>query len=176
MKEERVARDYAQALFASTAQDWLGSLKEIQARLDALEPDVIASLDDPDVSFARKESMLKKALPARPPAGTANFIRVLARDNQVASLSGIIQELETLGRWGPGVGIVHVTSAAPLTRGEISTLKGKLSDRWGKRLDFRFHVDPSLLGGVVVRRDDKVIDGSVEGQLRSLHRHLAGQV
>ncbi|MFQ5946888.1 MAG: ATP synthase F1 subunit delta, partial [Anaerolineae bacterium] len=127
------------------------------------------------VSFARKESLLKKVLPARLPAEAANFVRVLVRDNRVASLSGIIRELETLGRWGPGVGIVNVTSAAPLTKGEVSALKGKVSDRWGERLDFRFHVDPALLGGVVVRLDDKVIDGSVEGRLRALHRHLAGQ-
>ena len=175
MKEERVARDYAQALLATTAEDWLGSLKDIQARLEALEPDVVSSLDDPDLSFARKESLLKKVLPARLPAGAANFVRVLARDNRVSSLSGIIRELEALGRWGPGVGIVHVTSAAPLTNGEISALKGKVSDRWGERLDFRFHVDPALLGGVVVRLDDKVIDGSVEGRLRSLRRHLEGR-
>lgn len=175
MKEDSSARTYAQALFASTAEDWLGALKDVQDRLEAMD-DALEKLDDPDLSFARKEQVLRKVLPKGIPSGAGNFIRVLARDNRVGSLPGIITELETLGRFGPSVKVIHVTSAVPLTKKEIPALKEQLTQRWGERMDFRFHVDPSLLGGVIVRMGDRVIDGSVDGKLKNLHRWLRGQV
>lgn len=174
VKDDRPARTYAQALFASTAEDWLGALKDVQARLEVIDG-ALDTLDDPDLSFARKEQMLRKVLPKGIPPGAGNFIRVLARDSRVASLPGIITELETLGQFGPGVQVIHVTSAVPLTKQEIPILKQRLSQRWTEQVDFRFHVDPSLLGGVIVRMGDQVIDGSVDGKLKSLHRRLRGQ-
>lgn len=175
MKDDRAARTYAAALFSTTTQDWLGALKAVQRRLEAVGDDALNTLDDPDVPFAQKEKALRKILPKKSPAGVGNFIRVLARESRVATLPGIITELEALGRWGPEVRIAHVTSSVPLTKEEIAAIKKILITRWGEKLDFRFHVNPTLLGGVVVRMGDKVIDGSVEGRLRNLHRRLRGQ-
>ena len=60
-----------------------------------------------------------------------------------------------------------VTSALPLTDGEKDTVKGQLSGS-----DVEFAVDPAILGGVVVRVGDRVMDGSVSGQLDALRKNL----
>ncbi len=67
----------------------------------------------------------------------------------------------------------RVSSAVPLTKGEQAALREKLEARFSQDLHLRFEVEPSLLGGVVVRVGDKVIDGSVKGRLEALKQTLA---
>jgi ATP synthase F1 delta subunit len=69
--------------------------------------------------------------------------------------------------------IVRVSSAIPLTEEEETALREKLKARFSEDLNFRFEVDSSLLGGVVVWVGDKVIDGSVKGRLEALKQTLA---
>lgn len=65
-----------------------------------------------------------------------------------------------------------VKSAVPLTLKERSDLQKKLARTFGDGLLLRWEVDPSLLGGIVVRVGDKIIDGSVAGKLEALKRSL----
>ncbi len=68
---------------------------------------------------------------------------------------------------------VRVSSAVALTKEEEKALREKLTARFGEDLSFRFEVESSLLGGVVVRVGDQIIDGSVKGKLESLRHTLA---
>jgi len=68
---------------------------------------------------------------------------------------------------------VKVSSAVPLTEEEQAVLREKLEARFSQNLDLRFEVERSLLGGVVVRVGDKVMDGSVKGKLDALKQTLA---
>jgi ATP synthase F1 delta subunit len=67
----------------------------------------------------------------------------------------------------------RVSSAVPLTKEEQAALREKLEARFSQDLNLRFEVEPSLLGGVVVRVGDKVMDGSVKGKLEALKQTLA---
>jgi len=67
----------------------------------------------------------------------------------------------------------RVSSAVPLTKEEQAALREKLEARFSQDLQLRFEVERSLLGGVVVRVGDKVIDGSVKGRLEALKQTLA---
>jgi ATP synthase F1 delta subunit len=68
---------------------------------------------------------------------------------------------------------VRVSSAVPLTEEEETALREKLKARFSEDLNFRFEVDSSFLGGVVVWVGEKVIDGSVKGKLEALKQTLA---
>ena len=68
---------------------------------------------------------------------------------------------------------VKVSSAVPLTKQEQAALRGKLEARFGQGLDLAFEVEPAVLGGVVVRVGDQLIDGSVKGKLDALAQTLA---
>jgi F-type H+-transporting ATPase subunit b len=66
----------------------------------------------------------------------------------------------------------EVTSALPLTETEQSAVKNDILDKLGEQAKVDFKVDPSILGGLIVKVGDKVIDGSVAGQLEDLHKTL----
>jgi F-type H+-transporting ATPase subunit b len=67
----------------------------------------------------------------------------------------------------------EVTSALPLTEEEQDAIRENLADATGGGATISFRVDPSILGGLVVRVGDQVIDGSVAGQLQELRQNLA---
>jgi F-type H+-transporting ATPase subunit b len=69
--------------------------------------------------------------------------------------------------------VAEVTSALPLTQAEQELVMKDLMTRSGGKATVNFRVDPSILGGLVVRLGDKVMDGSVAGQLQSLREHLS---
>lgn len=66
----------------------------------------------------------------------------------------------------------EITSALPLTSDEQDTVKRDVLAKIGSQATVAFRVDPSILGGLVVRVGDKVVDGSVAGQLEGLRRSL----
>jgi F-type H+-transporting ATPase subunit b len=67
----------------------------------------------------------------------------------------------------------EVTSALPLTEDEQEAVRKNITDATGGGTTISFRVDPSILGGLVVRVGDQVIDGSVAGQLQELRQNLA---
>jgi F-type H+-transporting ATPase subunit b len=70
-------------------------------------------------------------------------------------------------------GPVIVISAIPLTDAEEDIIREELGDRTGRDLDLTFRVNPDVLGGLIVRAGDRVIDGSVVGQLERLQESLS---
>jgi F-type H+-transporting ATPase subunit b len=66
----------------------------------------------------------------------------------------------------------EVKSALPLTESEQKIIKGEMLNRLGDKADVAFHVDPNILGGLVVKVGDKVVDGSVAGQIQNLRSSL----
>jgi len=69
-------------------------------------------------------------------------------------------------------GPVTVTSALPLTEQQKSVVRQELTSRLGEGVDLTFRVDPQILGGLVIRVGDRVMDGSAAGQLERLHQSL----
>jgi ATP synthase F1 delta subunit len=67
----------------------------------------------------------------------------------------------------------EVTSALPLTDDEQDAIRENIVSATGGSTTISFRVDPSILGGLVVRVGDQVIDGSVAGQLQELRQNLA---
>ena len=83
--------------------------------------------------------------------------------------SGKVVVLESASLAGASA---EVTSALPLTPGEQETVKRDVLSKIGSQATVTFRVDPSILGGLVVRVGDKVLDGSVSGQLESMRQNL----
>ncbi len=68
--------------------------------------------------------------------------------------------------------LAEVTSALPLSKEEQEAVKTNVLDKMGAKTNVEFHVDPQILGGLVIRVGDKVLDGSVSGQLEGLRKTL----
>jgi F-type H+-transporting ATPase subunit b len=80
------------------------------------------------------------------------------------------EELEWVKR--AGAMTAHVTTALPLSVSEQETVANSLAEHLGERPALEFKVDPSILGGLVIRVGDRVVDGSVAGRLASLQERL----
>jgi len=68
--------------------------------------------------------------------------------------------------------LAEVTSALPLSKEEQNAVRNNVLDKMGEKTNIKFHVDPQILGGLVIRVGDKVLDGSVSGQLEGLRKSL----
>jgi F-type H+-transporting ATPase subunit b len=76
------------------------------------------------------------------------------------------------GKTMNGGASAEVTSAVPLTSDEKEIVKQDLLSKIGAEVTVTFRVDPAILGGLIVRVEDKVLDGSIAGQLESLRLRL----
>ncbi len=85
-----------------------------------------------------------------------------------------IQEaFEELYLEAQGIAYADVTTAIPLTADEETNVVASLSKLTGKQVKLRTHVDPEIIGGILARVGDQLIDGTVTTQLRQLRNRLA---
>jgi len=73
----------------------------------------------------------------------------------------------------PSNASAHVTTALPLTPNEQDNIKQSLATQIGQDAKINFKVNPSILGGLIIRVGDKVVDGSVAGQLEGMRKSLS---
>jgi len=102
----------------------------------------------------------------------ANFIRLLSENHRLPLLPEIAALYEALRANAESRIEAEVTSAFAVSETQLKAIAGALKRRLGRDIDLATRIDPALLGGIVVRAGDLVIDGSVQGKLRALATHL----
>jgi|APHig6443717817_1056837.scaffolds.fasta_scaffold76460_2 F-type H+-transporting ATPase subunit delta len=103
----------------------------------------------------------------------ANFLLQLVEKHREAALPAILREYVELAKEKKSNLIMaDVTTALPLSESQEQALAAKLAAMTGKTIKIRQHVDSGILGGVVVRVGDKLLDGSVSHQLSVLQADL----
>lgn len=172
-----VSREYAAALadvaLASGRADALRQELHSFVELAEASVDLRNFLASPAVPRAGKQELLEK-LVARLGASKElrNFLFVLVDHHRTALLAEIAREFETTVLERLGRAEAKVTSARELTAPQKQKLAGTLESVTGKQIEARFAVDPSLVGGLVVRIGSTIYDGSVRAQLDRLAARL----
>lgn len=172
------SKRYAQAVFDLAQQR--NELDAWKADLDAVaevfgDPVFLGVMDNPDVLLADKEAILKKALPQLRPFGY-NFVRLLVRRGRAALATGVMREYQRLLDARRGVIRAQVTTAIALSDAEVQALAARLKGLVGdKQVQMTASVDPAIVGGLVVRIGDRLLDGSTRTRLERLRQSLAGQ-
>jgi F-type H+-transporting ATPase subunit delta len=105
---------------------------------------------------------------------TAKFLGVLADNRRLAQLPAIIRAFRTLAASHRGETSADVTSAHPLSEDQVDALKQQLRTRIGSDVAIDLSVDPSLLGGLVVKIGSQMIDSSIKTRLNSLAHAMKG--
>ena len=161
---------YVQAILETAVEPWLKTLRHVDRRLR--EDNLVATLDDPSVPMQEKREKLRPVL-GEYPLAMANLVYTLAGAGHLHLLERLVGELdEDLERIGKGVSGT-VRSAVPLTAEEKARLMAKLSAQFGQDLVLTYEIDPAVIGGLVVRVGDMVMDGSVASRLAALKEKLA---
>lgn len=175
MRPSSTARRYAEAAFDVARQDGdlQGWLADLRAASEALqEPNTAAFFKDPNVGRDERLEALDKLVGHIRPH-VLNLLRVLAVRQRLYLLPGIAREFEDLEREARGVAQAYVTVARPVDEAEKAEIASRLGQMTGKQIDVHTQVDPNILGGIVVRMGDRLIDASVAGRLQRLRQQLA---
>jgi F-type H+-transporting ATPase subunit delta len=173
------AKRYATAAFnvASESGDydaWLNTLTELARILQM--PSARTIFASPAVPPSQKLAALDQLVPNASPV-VRNFLHILAERERLDDVPGIADSLRDLINQRRGVITADVTTAvaldADLQRLVAQRLAGYLN-RDPDKVTIRTRVDPGLIGGVVARVGDRLIDDSVRGRLERLRRTLSG--
>jgi F-type H+-transporting ATPase subunit delta len=105
---------------------------------------------------------------------TSRFLAVLARNGRLRQIDGIIRLFETLAAEHRGETTAEVVSARPLDDDQVAALKSQLGARVGRDIRIDARVDPSILGGIVVRLGSQMIDASIRTKLNTLATAMKG--
>lgn len=97
-----------------------------------------------------------------------NFLKVVARNRRLFAVPGIIKAFRVIAAEHRGEVVAEVSAAHALTREQEAELKAALADVAGKTVTVKVTVDPSLLGGLVVKMGSRQIDTSLKTKLNSL--------
>lgn len=176
MLTSRLASRYAQAIYELAAeQQALDSVEEqlvlIEQTLDG-SADLATLLFHPQVSVEAKKDTIDKVFGTQLTKHVRNFLLLLVDKRRETALPGIIKEYRILANQARNITEAEVTSAMPLAENERAALIAKLSAVTGKSIILKTNVDQRILGGVIVKIGDKLIDGSVSRQLASLQAAL----
>jgi F-type H+-transporting ATPase subunit delta len=174
-EKSTLARPYAEAAFDLARQRQ--ELKQWSTMLGlaagvAGDPQMAALLDNPRLPRERVTQMFLDVCGDRLDPQGVNFIRLLRANGRLALLPEIAAQFELLKAEAERRVDAEVTAAFALTPEQIAGITGALKQRLGRDVNVVSKVDESLVGGVVIRAGDLVIDGSVHGQLRALTSHL----
>ncbi len=169
------ARRYAGAAFEIALRD--GTLKTWRRDLEAagriVEDDGVArALSSPARPLQERNQLVTDTLGRVVSVPALNLILLLLRRGRVDQLPRIAAEFGRLDNLRNSVITATATSAVPLEQDEVLAITAQLAGSSGGRVVLETHVDPGLLGGVVVRIGDRLIDGSVRGRLERLRSRL----
>jgi F-type H+-transporting ATPase subunit delta len=170
-----VARPYAKAAFASAkAAGRLDSWSGVLARAaEAVRDERVSGLfGSPKVNAEQMAGFVSGIAGSNLDNETLNFISLLAENKRLPFLPEIAQIFEQLKADAERVIDVSVTSAAPMGAGEAAALSAALAKRFDRQVRVQTAVDPSLVGGAVVRAGDLTIDGSIKARLERLSLDL----
>jgi F-type H+-transporting ATPase subunit delta len=177
MRDESIAKNYADALLtlAQNAKDpagWGAMIADVAAAIGR-EPKLRLFLDSPRVSVAEKNEILSKAFQDRLPRLLVRFLQILVanrRQNLIPEISSAYDDLLNAAE-----NRVHadVTVARPWTPAEEKAWTKQMSAAVGKTVVPRIHIDSGIMGGIVIRFGDTIMDGSVRRRLSLLRQRLA---
>lgn len=171
-----IARPYAQAAFdeASKTANLKGWSDTLQAAAEAtVNPEVHAIITSPRVPKQQLESLMLALCGDKLSVLEQNFIKLLAESQRLTILPEIAALFEIMRAEAEKSVDVVVTSAFDLSEAQKQKIAAAMKIRTGREVRLSCEVNRDLLGGVVIRAGDKVIDGSARTKLSELANALA---
>jgi len=176
MAERTVAKRYARALLGVAAERKV--VDDVERDLYAVAevyraaPEVAAALADPSLTRARKVALIRRAFEGRVVPLVLEFLALLVEKRRFALVAEIAELFDDLSDELQGVIKVRVKTYLPLKPPQRERLLERLKGFTSREPILHEEVDSEILGGIVVRIGDDLIDGSVRGRMRMLKERL----
>ncbi|HEU0164598.1 MAG TPA: F0F1 ATP synthase subunit delta [Thermomicrobiales bacterium] len=168
------ARRYAQAIIELAQEEgnfdaWQRDLTELGTLVG--DDSAAGFFANPNISDDEKFTVVENVLKDLRPE-TRNLAKILIDRRKIAIVPDVVALFDEAVLARKGVALVDVTTAETLDDQGQELVRQHLKTMLGKDIQLRLHVDPEIIGGIIARSGDQVIDGSVTNQLRRLRTRL----
>ncbi|MBF2077278.1 MAG: F0F1 ATP synthase subunit delta [Synechococcales cyanobacterium T60_A2020_003] len=132
-------------------------------------------LSNPLIKPEAKKAVIQQVVGDQANPYILNFLMLLVDRRRIGFLEGICKQYQTLLRQLKRILLAEVTSATALTDEQRESVRQKIVDMsGGQQVELDVHVDPDLIGGVIIKVGSQVFDASIRGQLRRISLALTG--
>lgn len=172
MNEGSIAKRYARALLKFTrdrgsAEDAYRTAKEFEKNYFQYEG-IERLLQNPLSSVSDKEGIILSVIGYDPGEDFKRFIRLVVRNRREIYFRMICLVFQKLYRDAVGMIRMEIVTAVPLSGEEQDKIKRLIEDRTDRKIEFVHRVDPSVIGGFVLKLDSRQLDASVSNELKTL--------
>jgi F-type H+-transporting ATPase subunit delta len=173
---EEIAQVYARSLFqVAKEHDKLDQFRdELGQFADALDEsrELSVFLFSPYFSTEEKKDGLAKAVVDADPE-FLNFLELLAENHRMPLIHRIRRDFDAMWEEENKLLPVDVTSAIELDKKLVKSIGDRIGEQTGRKVNLNAHVDPDILGGIVLRVGNSVLDASIRNRLDRLRRQVA---
>ncbi|HHU83717.1 MAG TPA: ATP synthase F1 subunit delta [Clostridiales bacterium] len=166
------SKAFAESIFSLAVDS--GSLKKTDRQFDIIaklfsdNPEYCYLLQSPSIPKSERLNALDDLLKDGFDKNVVSFMCILVERNAIFDFGDIVADFKALYREYLGLGSAVITSAVELTDDEKARLISKLEKKSGKKLEVKYVVDETIIGGLVVDIDGKFIDASVKTKLEDI--------
>ncbi|KNF09717.1 ATP synthase subunit delta [Gottschalkia purinilytica] len=171
-----IAKRYAEALFEvgfelDKLEQFKDEIKSISSVFES-EPKLNNIFTHPRLSKSEKKDILSSLFQGKVSNEVLNLCYITVDKGRERYLKDISEEYKKISNIAQGIVEAKAITAIPMDDKEVITLQNKLSSQLGKKVILSNIVDKSIVGGVLVKLGNKVIDGSIKGRLEQIQRDL----
>ena len=174
---KQVDTTYGEALFELAKEE--GKIDELFDEVSSLIPilhdngDLIKLLTHPHIDMDKKKSVVEASFKGRISDDLTGMMILLTEKEHGSDIIHVFEYFLRRVKKHKNIGLALVTSAVPLTSGQKAAIEMKLIETTSyKSVDAAYRVDPSLIGGLVIRIDDRVVDSSIKTRLANMSYEL----
>ncbi len=178
MATDELIHGYAESLFSIVRAE--GELDRVEDELfhfgKLLESnhELKQALSDKSIDKDQRQKVLEEILSGKVTPHTLGLLQFIVAQGRARQLPQILDELSDLAAEARSAVVAEVRSAVPLDDSQRRQLADALSKATGKKVEVKVLVDPSVIGGVVAKVGDTVIDGTVRRRLEQLKEQVRG--
>jgi F-type H+-transporting ATPase subunit delta len=173
---EEIASVYARSLFeVAMDHDKLDVVREqLGEFVDALDADreLQVFFFSPYFSTQEKSDGLDKAVTGADPI-VQNFLKLLIEKHRMPAIFRVRRELDSMWEEENKLLPVEVTSAIELDKKTVKEIGDRIGEQTGRKVELSARVEPDILGGIVVRVGNSIIDASIRARLEQLRKQVA---
>lgn len=167
-----VSREYAEAMYElareTQSEDAIAAGMKLVAGLVRRDPEILDFLAAPNIPKRERSAVLEKALSGQVPEFVLSLTQLMCESGNIRCIERCAEEYEEILNTARGLSTARVVSATALTEDQKRQLQQRLSEKTGRKVVLDCSVDESLLGGLVVTLDGKVMDGSLKHRLNEV--------
>jgi|TARA_B100001996_G_C18606257_1_gene571912 F-type H+-transporting ATPase subunit delta len=176
LEKATITRPYAEAAFAQALEEnKLAEWSEMLSLLAVIisNQDMRKLINNPKLSANKLYDLILDIYEENLSKTSKNFIKILIDAKRIELASEISAIFEEKRLAEESVTKINVTTAYPLNENQIKVINDLFSKRTGNKIDINVDEDKDLIGGVIIRTGDSVIDASLRGRLKELNNVIA---